>query len=115
MRLTSWEMAVLTNAIADRDRLAAMTPRWGDWAERFKLAAEREAIADARNGIVQIAWPRWLGRTPTDADRTQGCRAIRRLAERGLIVPHGFQRTKLVELTPDGEAVARAIQKDGAA
>jgi hypothetical protein len=116
MSLTQWEILALTNAVADRARLVAMTPRWStDWSQRFALSAERQAIADARNGVIAIDWPGWLKRTPSDSDRTQGCRAIRRLAARGLIVPHGLERIKFLELTADGEAVARAILKDGAA
>ena len=58
MRLTTWEIEVLRNALQDRDRLVAMTFQWGSWSQRFTFAAEREAISDAKNGIIAALNPR---------------------------------------------------------
>ena len=115
MKLSEWEIRLLLAVQSDRDEFAGMKLEWHPGGDRQESAKLTRRVTDARTGIVRIDLTRWLGRAPTASDRTQGCRAIRRLIERGLLIGHGYERTKLVELTADGEAVARAIPKDGAA
>lgn len=115
-----WAEKILVSVLADRERLAAKKPaKWEPGDGRDRLAEcnrEHRLISDAKAGIVPTDLFNWLGRAPTPSDHTQASRAIRRLADRGLVIDHasrfGGINTKFLELTPEGEALARQLVKE---
>jgi hypothetical protein len=110
MTLSDLDKLLLLSVLTDRDTLTSQSPIWQIGAEdRHEFARRRCAIQDARQGIVRIRWPDWLGHATSNAERHAGCRAVKKLMAAGLIIGHGDRQINFLELTEVGEKLANEI------
>ena len=113
--LTGLEKRILRGAAADLARLRAGKPIRGDdrTARPYGL---REAIEDAKHGLVRLAASRWLGKTLDGAGRMAVSRAYQRLERRGLAERHSLhwaeERATHLKLTAAGIEAARSLKRE---
>ena len=111
MKLSHRQKQIILGMLRDRERLAALTPRYshGDRA----LAAEREDIFNAREGLVRGNPGAWLRTAMTQSQYAMTSRNYQQLWAKGLIVRHAYglspDRTAHLSLTPEGERIAREL------
>lgn len=104
--LSELERLLLISILRDRDVLSAGSCVRNMASEnRLEFTRRRLAIEDARAGIVRLDFRRWRGAASTATQHQQNSRAVKRLAELELIVPH----TRAVELTATGEQAAKEL------
>ena len=102
------EDAILTGLYLDTRALGTVrvAPAWRSERAIKRLRAGADDVA--RRG-VRLAYGRWLGRPPSQAERRALSRALVRLEKAGYLVRHGRRRTTHVRLTEGGVALARAV------
>ena len=112
MQLKKWEKIVIANILADITRLSAQPEFWQPGMDRMASHRAWDGHREATQGIVEIDWRSWLGRSPSASDLSQGSLAIRRLIDLQLVEPH-FRRfasnIKALSLTVAGKAAAKEI------
>ena len=116
LKLKKWEKIVIANILADITRLSAQPEFWQPGMDRMASHRAWDAYHEALQGIAEINWRLWLGRSPTPSDLTQGSRAIRSLIDMGLVEPHFHKHAtncKAVSLTVTGKAAATELATEG--
>jgi hypothetical protein len=87
-----------------------------EW-DSMKRARHREAWNNAQCGIVSVDLPRFLGRFPSDSERTQASRAYKALERAGLVErlsSDWSDRTLALRLTEAGLAALKALRGEPA-
>jgi hypothetical protein len=109
MNLTHRQRTVLLGVLEDQRRLTALPT---DVGLRLERGRQRITVRNARNGIVPMNLPGWLGRAPTNSDHVLFHREYLRLEDMGLIQRVSFtgsRRTTHLRLTPAGLRLAEAL------
>jgi len=111
MKLSPRQSAILRGALRDRDHYSALarpdTSRSGGGATQWLHTQ------DCKRGFVATNPSVWLGVAMTAADYVSTSRNYKQLERKGLIIRHALgydgSATTHLELTPEGEAVAREL------
>jgi hypothetical protein len=109
MNLTHRQRTVLLGVLEDQRRLADMPT---DIGPRLDRGRQRITVRNARNGLVPMNLPGWLGRAPTNSDHVLFHREYLRLEGMGLIERislTGSRRTTHLRLTPAGLRLAEHL------
>jgi hypothetical protein len=111
MKLSDRQQAILKGILSDRERFAAMTPRFEPG--NHSAVTERFRIDDAKAGFVVCSPSKWLGFEMTASLRVMVSRDYSRLEKAGLIQKHALKYhntlTSHLSLTDAGEIEARKL------